>query len=133
MRDIIQCMNVLCKLPNNPIDSATVETDSQKAEVKDSSGTQTEIIAVHTPQVENLPFPFLKSTITRPSTLLLVDSSDNAVLNISEKDGGENAEVDPKSELDSASTSKKDETPEKLNPKKEENEEPAVALANSNA
>lgn len=115
------------------MESAPVGTDSQKTEVKDSSGTQTEIIAVHTPQVENLPFPFSRSTIARPSTLSLVDSSDNAVKNrnISEKDGDENVEVDPKSELDSASTSKKDETPEKLNPKKEENEQPAVALANS--
>lgn len=117
------------------MDSATVGTDTQKTEVKDSSGTQTEIIAVHTPQVENLPFPFANK-LARPSTLSLVDSSDNTVKsrNVSEKDGDENAEVDPKSELDSANTSKKDETPEKLNPKKEEKEEPAtVALANSDA
>lgn len=123
MRDIIQCMSVLCKLPNNPMDSA-VGTDSQKTDVKDSSGTQTEIVAVHTPQVENLPFPFANK-LARPSTLSLVDSGDNAVKsrNISEKDGDENADGDQKSELDSASTSKKDETPEKLNRKMEENQE----------
>lgn len=117
------------------MDSATVGTDTHKTEVKDSSGTQTEIIAVHTPQVENLPFPFANK-LARPSTLLLVDSSDNAVKSrsVSEKDGDENAEIDPKSELDSANTSKKDETPEKLIPKKEENEEPVeVTVAKSDA
>lgn len=109
------------------MDSATVANETQRTEVKDSLGTQTEIIAVHTPQVENLPFPFA-NRLARPSTLCLVDSSDNAVKsrNISEKDDDEIADVDPKSELDSASTSKKDEPPEKLNPKKEENVKPAV-------
>lgn len=117
------------------MDSSIIGTDSQKAEVKDSSGTQTEIIAVHTPQVENLPFPFA-NRLARPSTLSLVDSSDNAVKsrNISEKDGDENVEFDPKSEIDSTSISKKDKTTEKLKPgKRDENEESAVALANSDA
>lgn len=109
MRDIIQCMSVLCKLPNNPSESAT-ETEAPKSEVKDSSGTQTEIVAVHTPQVENLPFPFVNK-LTRPSTLSLADSGDNVAKNrkISEN---ENVDGDERS-VDSANTSKKDETPEK--------------------
>lgn len=127
MRDIIQCMSVLCKLPN-PNEPST-ETDAQKPEVKDSSGTQTEIIAVHTPQVENLPFPFVNK-LARPSTLSLADSND-ATKNrkISEKDGDENADADQKS-IDSANTSKKDETPEKLQ-KNENNDEHASSAAGS--
>lgn len=77
MRDIIQCMNVLYKLPNNQSDAvAGGVADAAKQEVKGSCSTQTEIVAVHTPQVENLPlFPF---KMARPSTLSLSDTNDSS-------------------------------------------------------
>lgn len=56
MHDILQCMTVFCKLPQQqqpmppPATAATVT--SMVAD------TQTEIVAVHTPQVDNPPFPF---------------------------------------------------------------------------
>lgn len=92
MRDIIECMSVFCKLPQNA--DQTTGTDSNKCEVKDSSSTQTEIVAVHTPQVENLPFPFA-SKLPRPSTLSLIDSNDasSSVRKISENDADEIGKV----------------------------------------
>lgn len=90
MRDIIECMSVFCKLPANSenANASTATNDNpNKAEVKDSSSTQTEIVAVHTPQVENLPFPFANK-LPRPSTLSLADSNDasSSVRRISEND-----------------------------------------------
>lgn len=111
MRDIIQCMSVLCKIPNQNDVSAIEE---KKPEVKDSSSTQTEIVAVHTPQVENLPFPFA-SKLPRPSTLSLTDSngSNASIRKISERDGEENTDSDKKLDTtESTSTDNKDETPE---------------------
>lgn len=64
-------MSALYKLPNQGDASGAEE---KKPEVKDNSSTQTEIVAVHTPQVENLPFPFA-SKLSRPSTLSLNDSN----------------------------------------------------------
>lgn len=80
MRDIIQCMTVLCKLPPQS-DSNNQDGNSKPStsEVKDSSGTQTEIIAVHTPQVENLPFPFANK-LPRPSTLSLADTNEHKII-----------------------------------------------------
>lgn len=118
MRDIIQCMSVLCKLPNNSNGIANdVDGLGHKTEVKDSSGTQTEIVAVHTPQVENLPFPFVNK-MARPSTLSLTDSNDNTQKNqkVSDKDGEESIVDGDKKSIDSATTSK-------LNPKCESNEQ----------
>lgn len=79
MRDIIQCMTVLCKLPpSQEQQQQTIEDNKPKsvAEVKDSSSTQTEIVAVHTPQVENLPFPFANK-LPRPSTLMLIEMNES--------------------------------------------------------
>lgn len=86
MRDIIQCMTVMCKLP--PQDQQQTNDEykpKQMTEVKDSSSTQTEIVAVHTPQVENLPFPFANK-LPRPSTLMLIETNERSasVQNISE-------------------------------------------------
>lgn len=80
MRDIIQCMSVLCKLPQDqqPQSLQTSMTSSSN-EIKDSSSTQTEIVAVHTPQVENLPFPFANK-LTRPSTLSLSDTIERKIV-----------------------------------------------------
>ncbi|XP_055681002.1 centrosomal protein of 97 kDa [Lutzomyia longipalpis] len=63
MKDIVNCMTLFCQLPH----------PAAVPEMKDCSGTQTEIVAVHTPQVENPPFPFgaLHQRISRPSTLPL--------------------------------------------------------------
>lgn len=92
MRDIIQCMTVLCKLPPSQEQQQAIEDSKPKTvpEVKDSSSTQTEIIAVHTPQVENLPFPFANK-LPRPSTLLLIETNESttSTQKISEVDGVE--------------------------------------------
>lgn len=113
MRDIIQCMSVLCKIPQNQGDFSGVGSDDKKPEIKDSSGTQTEIIAVHTPQVENLPFPFANK-MPRPSTLSLTDSNgpSNSIRKIAEKDGEENSDGEKKSNAIESSVENKDETPE---------------------
>lgn len=117
MRDIIQCMSVLCKIPNNQMELAGGSSDEKKSEVKDSSSTQTEIVAVHTPQVENLPFPFANK-LSRPSTLSLTDSngSSSSIRKIVEKEVDDGKECEKKSNIKSdtvaASTNNKDETPE---------------------
>lgn len=108
-------MSVLCKMPNNQNEtSTTANSESKKPEVKDSSATQTEIIAVHTPQVENLPFPFVNK-LSRPSTLSLTDSngSSSSFRKISERDCDEFTDNEKKIDTaESTSTDNKDETPE---------------------
>lgn len=64
MRDVLNCMTLFCSMSQNSMLKPVEVTTN------DESGTQTEIIAVHTPQVENTPFPF-NSKLTRPSTLPL--------------------------------------------------------------
>lgn len=97
MRDIIQCMTVLCKLPPSQEQQQAIEESKTKAvtEVKDSSSTQTEIIAVHTPQVENLPFPFANK-LPRPSTLMLIETNEStaSAQKISEGDVPENDPIE---------------------------------------
>lgn len=113
MRDIIQCMSVLYKIPNTQ-NEALGSVDGKKPEVKDSSSTQTEIIAVHTPQVENLPFPFANK-MPRPSTLSLIDSNGSSapIRKISEREGDENTDSEKKVDTaESKTASNKDETPE---------------------
>lgn len=89
MRDIIQCMTMFLPQQNNNFRQPSSETKTK--DVRDSCSTQTEIIAVHTPQVENPPFPFKKSTsiigsgnnkLQRPSTLPL-DSRETSPLPLS--------------------------------------------------
>lgn len=111
MRDIIQCMSVLYKVPNQGEVS-----DGKRPEVKDSSSTQTEIIAVHTPQVENLPFPFANK-LPRPSTLPLNDpngTSSTSIRKISEREGEETTDTETKKSnvAVSTSTDNKGDTPE---------------------
>lgn len=113
MRDIIQCMSVMYKIPNQG-EAAGVSSEEKRPEVKDSSSTQTEIVAVHTPQVENLPFPFA-SKLPRPSTLSLTDSngSSASIRKISEREGDETTDSDKKLDTaESTSTEHRDETPE---------------------
>ncbi|KAH8241792.1 hypothetical protein KR026_000547, partial [Drosophila bipectinata] len=58
---IVNCLTMVCNLPQDAI--------KKQAEIIDCSSTQTDLIAVHTPQIEDLTnFPFTKA---RPSTLAL--------------------------------------------------------------
>ncbi|CAD6998720.1 unnamed protein product [Ceratitis capitata] len=72
MRDILNCLTLFCNLPQENVKkllSAGVADALSANEKRDSAATQTEIIAVHTPQIENQSnFPFSK---TRPSSLPL--------------------------------------------------------------
>lgn len=65
MTEILQYITTFCTPPN--FDQQNVH---KMVEVKDNCATQTEIVAVHTPQVDNLPFPF-NNKLLRPSTLPL--------------------------------------------------------------
>lgn len=65
MTEILQYITTFCTPPN--FDQQNVH---KMVEVKDDCATQTEIVAVHTPQVDNLPFPF-NNKLLRPSTLPL--------------------------------------------------------------
>ncbi|XP_067623271.1 centrosomal protein of 97 kDa isoform X3 [Eurosta solidaginis] len=71
MRDILNCLTLFCNLPQENVKqllSAGV-ADALSNEKRDCAATQTEIIAVHTPQIENQSnFPFSK---IRPSSLPL--------------------------------------------------------------
>lgn len=84
MRDILNCLTLFCNLPQENVKrlltAGVAEALSQtpnvmntaSSEKRDSASTQTEIVAVHTPQLENQSnFPFTK---IRPSTLPLIES-----------------------------------------------------------
>lgn len=72
MRDILNCLTLFCNLPQENVKkllSAGVADALATNEKRDCAATQTEIVAVHTPQIENQSnFPFSK---IRPSTLPL--------------------------------------------------------------
>lgn len=78
---IVNCLTMVCNLPqdalrkqiNNSGDGDESEHNNS-IEQRDSSSTQTDLIAVHTPQLEDLSnFPFTKP---RPSTLALESKHD---------------------------------------------------------
>ncbi|XP_075152042.1 centrosomal protein 97kDa [Haematobia irritans] len=84
MRDILNCLTLFCNLPQENVKrlltAGVAEALSQTPnnantniiEKRDSAATQTEIVAVHTPQMETQTnFPFNK---IRPSTLALVEA-----------------------------------------------------------
>ncbi|XP_055595956.1 uncharacterized protein LOC129746357 isoform X2 [Uranotaenia lowii] len=80
VRDIVNCMQFFANLPQGTA-SANVPTgtaDTSAVSCKDTCETQTEIVAVHTPQVEQLPaFPFKiigGVKLARPSTLPISSS-----------------------------------------------------------
>lgn len=60
MHDILQCMTVFCQLPQQQqLQQAHLPPPAAIATVTSMvADTQTEIVAVHTPQVDNPPFPF---------------------------------------------------------------------------
>lgn len=73
MRDILSYMSMFANI--NPQDGGgvgaiPVAPVSEKTPMK-SGECQTEIVAVHTPQAEQLPFPFQATKLPRPSTLPL--------------------------------------------------------------
>ncbi|XP_030383587.1 centrosomal protein of 97 kDa [Scaptodrosophila lebanonensis] len=74
---IVNCLTMVCNLPQDTLKKYVTNTDSDESiqvvdyssEARDSSSTQTDLVAVHTPQIEDLSnFPFTK---LRPSTLAL--------------------------------------------------------------
>ncbi|KAH8248907.1 hypothetical protein KR032_004227, partial [Drosophila birchii] len=68
---IVNCLSMVCNLPQDTI--------KKQAEIIDCSSTQTDLIAVHTPQIEDLTnFPFTKP---RPSTLALESKHETMSVN----------------------------------------------------
>lgn len=78
MRDILNCMTVFANLPQ--MQQSAGSSSMTMSQFKDSSETQTEIIAVHTPQIEHKDFPFViqqRMQRERPSSLPINNSSSN--------------------------------------------------------
>lgn len=74
MRDIINCVSVFSQLP-----MVQQQTSMTASQMKDSCETQTEIIAVHTPQIEHpKDFPFVMQKAQRPSSLPINSSSNDS-------------------------------------------------------
>ncbi|XP_026844542.1 centrosomal protein of 97 kDa [Drosophila persimilis] len=90
---IVNCLTMVCNLPqyaliSNPEPDAQVPVSEQR----DCSSTQTDLIAVHTPQMEDLTnFPFTKP---RPSTLALESKIEALPFKQLEPDDGEQKEHD---------------------------------------
>lgn len=94
MRDILNCLTVFCNLPQENlkqlITSSATMPSTDRDDRKDSAATQTEIVAVHTPQIENQTnFPF--NNKVRPSTLPL-ETSETAAKNLLNQSINENDE-----------------------------------------
>ncbi|KAL7742284.1 hypothetical protein ACLKA6_005544 [Drosophila palustris] len=78
---IVNCLTMVCNLPQDAIrkqinanDDGDDTEPNNSLDARDSSSTQTDLIAVHTPQFEDLSnFPFTKP---RPSTLALESKHD---------------------------------------------------------
>lgn len=79
---IVNCLTMVCNLPQDALKKHISCSDGEEVEYtsfepRDSSSTQTDLIAVHTPQFEDLSnFPFTKA---RPSTLALAESKHDAL------------------------------------------------------
>uniref|UniRef100_A0A8D8BEZ4 (northern house mosquito) hypothetical protein n=1 Tax=Culex pipiens TaxID=7175 RepID=A0A8D8BEZ4_CULPI len=140
VKDIVNCMQFFANMPQgapNPA-AATLSTASE-ANLRDSCETQTEIVAVHTPQVEQLPaFPFRSSSsssskLARPSTLPI--SSSETSPKITSQDGQpivEETEAETKEEVvveieaDPGDTEENDDGEQKEQDEKELQEEEEV-------
>ncbi|KAL5278999.1 CEP97 family protein [Megaselia abdita] len=108
MRDILNCLSMFCNLPqDNHLRKAFVSVLNEE-EPKDSIETQTEIIAVHTPQIENFgTFPFKQRPSTLPLDNVDVDTTSDKqepVIQSSSSQSNENEE-------ESLSTSDKNDKP----------------------
>lgn len=74
MRDILNCMTVFAQLQQTNNNN----NNQGNPAFKDSSETQTEIIAVHTPQIEHpKDFPFVQK-MQRPCSLPITSSSNES-------------------------------------------------------
>lgn len=77
MRDIITCVSVFTQLPLVQQQQQSVSMTA--SQMKDSCETQTEIVAVHTPQIDHpREFPFVTQKATRPSSLPINSSSNDS-------------------------------------------------------
>lgn len=78
MRDILNCMTIFTQLPQVQQGVNSNSNSMTSSQFRDSSETQTEIIAVHTPQIEHKDFPFVVQKIQRPSSLPINSSSNDS-------------------------------------------------------
>lgn len=77
MRDIVNCVSVFSQLPM--MQSTSNSSSMTNSQFRDSSETQTEIIAVHTPQIDHpKEFPFVMQKVQRPSSLPINSSSNDS-------------------------------------------------------
>jgi centrosomal protein CEP97 len=107
MRDIITFMSAVANIPPPPPSEPQNNNENQS---RDSCETQTEIVAVHTPQVEDLPtFPFTKAggklmATGRPSSLPIMHSKDRgdgtSTANIAEEAGDDGQDEPKEDEID---------------------------------
>lgn len=77
MRDILNCMSALCNFPpetTKRLLSSTLLDSTQQ--FYGATATQTEIVAVHTPQVEHFPY----SSRMRPSSLPFAEVAASSVI-----------------------------------------------------
>lgn len=74
MRDVLNCMTLFCNLSQHTNLKQINPAGDDQSENKYSCSTQTEIVAVNTPQIDNVPFPFTNK-VPRPSTLPLDSTS----------------------------------------------------------
>jgi hypothetical protein len=71
-------MTVFAHLPQQQ-QQQSANSSMTASSFKDSSETQTEIIAVHTPQIEHpKDFPFVQQKIQRPSSLPISNSANDS-------------------------------------------------------
>lgn len=77
MRDIVNCVSVFSQLPM--MQQQGTSSSMTSSQFRDSSETQTEIIAVHTPQIDHpKEFPFVMQKVQRPSSLPINSSSNDS-------------------------------------------------------
>lgn len=89
MRDILNCMTVFSQLPHMQ------QSNMSSSGYRDSSETQTEIVAVHTPQIEHpKDFPFIQK-MQRPSSLPINSSSNDSSASTKSNTGTATDEVVP--------------------------------------
>lgn len=109
MRDIVNCVSVFSQLPLMQQQQST-SSSMTTSQFKDSSETQTEIIAVHTPQIDHpKEFPFITQKVQRPSSLP-INSSSNESTSLSTRSSQNNTattcdDVEPNQKIDQISES----------------------------
>lgn len=145
VKDIVNCMQFFANMPQGANASLNVSTASEANLPKDSCETQTEIVAVHTPQVEQLPaFPFRSSgsssKLARPSTLPISSSETSPKITsqegrpIVEEPEGEEPTKEEVGEIeaDPGDTEENDDGEQKEQDEKETDDEPGVIEEQTN-